>query len=515
MTSALRHALTAVSDHSHPAPNPLPACFPLPWGLARALAFALALALPGNHAGAAGAGESAAQADSLRAIYEAALANDHTLAEAKATYRAGLEEKVLGRAELLPRIDASANYDEDITESRGSFPAGGVLFDNSTDTTSDTLGFAFNLRQPLFDMPAWFRFQRGQALTAQAKATFAAAQQDLIVRVTDAYLTALRAYANLRAARAQETAVKAQLDQAEQRFEVGMVAITDVNEAQAAYDLAVAERLATEGEVGISLEQLSVLTGQAHAAVQPLREDYPVKDPAPDDPEQWVRFARENNYDIQAAAAAREAAGEGARAAAAEHMPTVELLLGYSQSNQDLVQDNLVDNVTNEFANNRDRRFLSLNVEVPLFAGGAISSARRQAVANADAATQQYLGTVRDVTQQARALFIRVRSDAARTRARRQSIVSSRSALDASEAGYEVGTRDIVDVLAAQRTLFAAVRDYANARIDYVASMIELKRQAGTLNPGDVHMINQWLRDAPADEPGEGEAGEREGASSQ
>ncbi len=464
-------------------------------------------------AGATAGNADTADGDSITEVYEAALANDHGLAEARATYRAGLEEELLGRAELLPRIDASANYEDDFTESRGSFPAGGFLFDNSTDTSSDTLGFAFNLRQPLFNLPAWFRFQQGQALTDEAEAVFAAAQQDLIVRVSDAYLNVLRANANLRSARAQETAVKAQLEQAEQRFEVGMVAITDVNEARAAYDLAVAERLATEGEVGISLEQLSVLTGQQHAAVWQLREDFPISDPEPDDAEQWVQFALENSYDIKAAAAFREAAGEGARAASSAHMPTVELQLGYSESNQDLVQDNLINNVTTAFPNNRDRRFLSLNVQMPLFAGGGISAARRQALANSDAALERYLGTVRNVTQQARAFFIRVRSDAARTRARKQSIVSSRSALDASEAGYEVGTRDIVDVLAAQRTLFAAVRDYANARIDYVASQIQLKRQAGTLNPGDLHMLNQWLEAAPAAEAsGESEAASGESA---
>jgi len=337
--------------------------------------------------GAAQADVRAGEAENLEDVYTAALHNDHTLAAAQATYRAGLEEEVLARAELLPSVDASSDYREEFTEARGQFPAGGQLFPNSTDTDTGSFAFAFNLSQPVFDLPAWFRFQRGRALSERAEAEFAAAQQDLILRVTEAYFEVLSSRVNLRAARARETAFRSQLEQARQRFEVGLIAVTDVHEARAAYDLAVAERLANEGEVGIALEQLSVLTGESHRALWRLQEDYPVIDPEPLDTDQWVEFAVENSYDIKTAVHARRAADEAARAASAEHLPKVELSLGYNESNSDLTQEDVINDVTNQFSSDRNNRFIGLAVEVPLFAGGGISARRRQAAAEASTAT--------------------------------------------------------------------------------------------------------------------------------
>lgn len=439
--------------------------------------------------------DDASDSDSLKQVYEAALRSDHTLAAAQATYRAGLEEEVLGRAGLLPQIRVSGSYEDSFTEARGEFPIGSeALVPNLTDTDRETLTFAFTLNQPLFDLPAWFRFQRGRTLSKQAEATFAIAQQELIQRVAEAYFNILRARANLDAAKALEIALQSQLEQARQRFEVGMNTITDVKEAEAAYDTAVAERLATEGEIDIALEQLSVLTGRRHRAVWHLEEDFPVVDPEPADSDEWVAFARENNYEIQAASYRRGAAQQAARAAAAEHLPKVELSFGYTETDTDNVQENLVNDTVTPFPNNRDDRTVALNLDVPLFTGGATSANRRQASAQYHSERERYLATVRQVMQETRALFRRVTSDAARTRARRQTIVSSRSALEASQASYEAGTRDIVDVLNAQRALFAAKRDYANARIDYVVNRIRLKREAGILTPTDIHALNNWLQ---------------------
>jgi len=454
-----------------------------------------------------GALDEASASDSLKAVYEAALRGDHTLAAAQATYRAGLEEEILGRSGLLPQIRASGTYEDGFTESRGQFPAGGQLFPSITDTDTDTLSFAFTLNQPLFDLPAWFDFQRGRELSKEARATFAIAQQALIQRVVEAYFNILRARANLEAAQALEVALKSQLEQARERFEVGMNTITDVKEAEAAFDTAVAERLATEGEIDIALEQLSVLTGSKHRAVWHLEEEFPVVDPDPADSDEWVAFAREHNYEIRAASYRRGAAQQAARAAAAEHLPRLELAFGYSESDTDNVQENLVEDIVSPFPNDRNNRSVSLNLEVPLFTGGAASANRRQASAQYHSEREQYLATLRQVIQETRALFRRVTSDAARTRARKQTIISSRSALEASQASYEAGTRDIVDVLNAQRALFAAKRDYANARLDYVVNRIRLKREAGILTPADIHALDKWLQPPVRDEEKEDDDG--------
>jgi len=433
----------------------------------------------------------------LAGVYELALGNDKVIAEARAELRAGKEERRLALAGLLPQIQAGYDYIESDSEARGQFPAGGALFDNATNTTADTMQWDVSLVQPLFDAPAWFRFQQGRQLTNQAQAAFSVAQQDLIERTIIAYFEVLRAAANLRASRAEESAFKGQLDQVKQRFEVGMVAITDVHEAQAAFDLSVAQRIADEGQLGIAEEQLSVLTGRPHGNLWVLAEEFPVVDPQPVDSAAWVDFAREGNLDIQVAAFARNASQRAARAAFSDHLPRVDLSLSYSDSDTDVVQDNLITDITSEFPNNQERGVLAINFTLPVFTGGRTSANRRQAAARHDAQISNFEGTVRNVTQQTRALFIQVTTDVARSRARAQAVTSTRSALEAAEVGYDVGTRNVVDVLDARQNFFSAVRDFENSLVDYVQDFARLKRQAGTLSPEDVYDLNGWLRTPP------------------
>ncbi|MFU8817116.1 MAG: TolC family outer membrane protein [Pseudomonadales bacterium] len=434
--------------------------------------------------------------NTLAGIYELAVENDLTVAQARAQLRVGREERILARAALLPQVQGGYTYSQSDTQTRSAFAVGGQLVPNQTDTDTDTDLWEVSLRQPLFDLPAWFRFQQGVELSNQAEATFSVAQQELIRRTVTAYFEVLRASANVRASEAQESALQAQLDQVKQRFEVGMVAITDVHEAQAGFDLAVAQRITDEGQLGISLELLSVLTGRAHRDLWVLADEFPVVDPEPRDSAAWVAFAEQNNFDIKAAAHARDAAQRGSRAATSEHAPKVDLLLSYSDTSTDVVQDNLVSGVRSDFPTTQERGVVALNVTVPVFTGGRTSAARRQAVARHDTQIAAYQGTVRTVTQETRASHVRVLSDVARTRARAQAVTSTRSALEAAEVGYNVGTRNVVDVLRAQQDFFSAVRDYENSILDYVVNLVRLKRQAGTLSPEDVYELNRWLAQA-------------------
>ncbi len=436
--------------------------------------------------------------NTLAGVYELALRNDRNLAAAEASFRAGLEERRLGWAELLPRVNAAYTYQDATSKARGQFPVGGeLLLDNQTNTDRETKRWSISLEQPLFDLPAWFRFQRGRELTEQARADFTVAQQDLMVRTAEAYFAVLRAMANLQASLAQEAALTGQLEQVEQRFEVGLVAITDVFEARAAYDIATADRLGFEGDVEVALENMSVITGRSHAQLWQLQDSFPVMDPTPAAMSEWVEFALQHNADIQVALQQRQVAEHDARAAASEHLPRVRLGLSFQDSETDVVRRDLIAQQRDAFPSDSKDTQLSVNVSVPVFAGGAISANRRRAAARHDSQSQLYDATVRQVTQNTRGLHISVRRNVARTQARAQAILSARSALEAAETGYEVGTRNIVDVLDAQRLLFSAIRDEANSTIDFVLDVINLKRQAGLLTPADLLALNRWLEEPP------------------
>ncbi len=439
----------------------------------------------------------ATAADNLRTIYELALRNDPTIRAAEANYKAGLEFENLGRAGLLPQVNARAFYNSSDLSNTGDFPAGDLLIPNVNDTQADTTAWGVSLDQRVFDMPAWFGFTEGKELSRQAQAQFAADQQDLIIRVAEAYFDVLRALDNLRVARAQERTNQRQLEQTQQRFDVGLIAITDVYESRAVYDLAVAQRLSDEGDLGVALERLSTLTGQKHDYVWLLKEDYPVMDPDPMDKEEWVSFALDNNYSIKAAAYSRDAANELAKARKYEHAPKLTARLGYDDSQTDIERE--TDAFRNDFNQDFDGTSVRLDLSLPLYSGGAISASRRQAYEQYNRAQEVYAGTVRNTVQATRALHLQTTVDVATTKARRQSITSSKSAFEATQAGYEVGTRNIVDVLNVQQNLFTAARDYANARYQYVIDMLRLKREAGIISPRDVNELNNWL--TPPDAP--------------
>jgi outer membrane protein len=431
--------------------------------------------------------------NTLAGIYELALENDLTLEQARAQLRAGLEERKLALSGLLPRIQGSVGYSETSVQSSGSFPIGGQNIPNQSENDTDSRSWDISLRQPVFDLPAWFRFQQGTELSKLAEAGFVVEQQSLITRTVVTYFGVLRAAANLQASRSQEAALRGQLEQVQQRFEVGMVAITDVYEAQAAYDLARAQRIADEGDLGIRQEQLGVLTGRVHGDLWKLDEAFPVVDPDPISSDQWVQFALHNSQDIQVALRAREAAAQGARAAASEWMPRVDLALLYADLSNDIDQRNRITGDRSKFPSDQERSVIALTMTMPIYTGGFVSANRRQAEARADGQRADYDRTIRVVTQETRALHIRVLSDVARNAARAQAVISTRSALEAAQVGYEVGTRNVVDVLNAQREHFSAIRDYENSIVDYVDALVLLKRLAGTLSPADIYELNRWL----------------------
>lgn len=446
----------------------------------------------------------ALQADSLRDIYELALENDAQLKAEEATYLASRETEVLSRSQLLPQVSASYSFQNSDSKTDSIGPifnpvTNGINIGKSvTDRDADTDGYSISLSQAIFDLPAWFSFRSGKEVTKEAEATFAANQQNLIVRVVEAYLSVLRSQDNLAASQAQERAFERQLEQTQQRFEVGLIAITDVYEAQAARDLAQVERIVQENALSVALENLSVLTGQSHSNLNVLRDEFAILPPEPTDRAAWVDFSLANNFQLSAARHREEAARQKAKANKMEHAPKVSGSFSYSELDTDGSSEVVPNSATNSDPNSTtEEQTWQLVMSVPLYSGGAVSANRRKAAQEFNAAREQRINLTRTTITNTRSLHMTVVSDVSRVAARKQSIVSSRSALDATQAGYEVGTRNVVDVLNAQNALFSAERDFANSRYDYVLNMLQLKAQAGLLSPEDVILLDAQMVPPP------------------
>ena len=446
----------------------------------------------------------AAQADTLVDIYELALENDAQLKVQIAQYKSDIELEKMALAPLLPQAGASYSF----TDSENDRTSPNIVIvpnDNpllpptfdTTDVTSatktETDGYDVNLSQTLFNLSAWFNWRAGKEQTQQAEANLSAAQQDLIVRVVQAYFGVLRAQDNLRAAQARERAFERQLEQTRQRFEVGLIAITDVYEAKAARDLAQVNRIVDENNVAVAKENLSVLTGQTPGALFVLGEEF---DPRPPEGDRaaWVEFSMANNYRLAAARFAEEAARQSATSSRMGHAPTVTASYRYqdSETTGTTIQDSDSDFVFQPNSEQTNESW-QIRFDLPLSSGGAISANRRRSAEQFNAARESRINLTRNTVTQARSLHMTVMSDVSRVAAQKQSIISSQSALDATQAGYEVGTRNIVDVLNAQNKLFGAQRDYANSRYDYIINSLRLKEVAGTLSPVDIATLEGFL----------------------
>jgi outer membrane protein len=438
--------------------------------------------------------------DSLSEIYELALQNDPQLRAARAAYLAGSESENISRAGLLPQISAVGEYSEtefdgSSTTVLGGGPSGTFGRDGNTDI--DSRNYSITLTQPIFDLPAWFTFQQGKELSQQAMLQFSADQQALILRTAKTYFDVLRARENLETALAEEKAIKRQLEQTRERFEVGLLPVTDVLESQAAFDESTVTTLEIKGLLDIAFERLTILTGQPHEQLSGLMPDFPVVNPEPTDREEWVRFSLQNNFSLQAAEHVRDAADNNAQSKKYEHMPTVTGALSYfdDYSDSDFKGRDL--NTNQNFSSpselDQDGHSVAIRLNVPIFTGGLVSAERRQAFQQSVQSEENYIGIQRNTVQNARSLHLLVLTNTARVKARNQVIISAKSALEATQAGYEVGTRNIVDVLVVQRNLYQARRDYANARYDYIDSLLRLKDVAGQLSPDDIYQLNAWL----------------------
>ncbi|WP_444899655.1 TolC family outer membrane protein [Microbulbifer sp. VAAC004] len=465
-----------------------------------------------------GFGAMQAQADTLWDIYMQALDNDPQLAADRAGYHAGIEAKNQLRAPLLPQVNAQiqALRNHEYYQSGQAEPVNDDVDDvenvelidflqRDTGTFDDRI-YNATLSQAIFDAPAWFGYQQGKKLTERATAEYSANQQAMMIRVATAYFDVLRAYDVLEAAVSEEKALAKQLEQTQQRFEVGLTAITDVYDSQAAFDSSVARRLTEQDNLLSSFDALSVLTGGYHDEVAPLIESFQVAPPVPADRADWVDFALANNFDLKAARLNAEAARYNARSAASEHLPTLTGSVSYNKftSEGDQTRRAIFDgefrtrNRSTTFPRDLDNRdtTVAITLDIPIYTGGLLSANRREARNLSFQAQDLRNLTERNTIQSTRTLHRAVVTDVSRVAARQQAVVSAKSALDATQAGYEVGTRNIVDVLLAQRTLFQSQTDYANALYDYIINTLNLKQVAGLLSPKDLQELDSMLNPA-------------------
>ena len=419
-------------------------------------------------------------ADTLNDIYESALLNDPVLRAARASFNAERETKNIARGALLPQLAISGDYTEsEINDNPPSVSTG--LIDTNTTT------YGVSLSQAFFDMPSWYSFKSGKALSDSAQAQFSADQQSLIIRVSEAYFNVLRAYDNLQTRSAEQRAIQRQLEQTRERFEVGLLPVTDVHEAQAVFDDAAVNSLEARGALNIAFEGLQVLTGRDHEALAGLTETFMATNPEPLSNQEWVDFAIGNNFQLKVAELGKDAAYNSAKAAAAARLPKITGRATYYESDMDGTR------YTNPIETQQDGHSFVVSVTMPIWMGGSVDAKRRQAKQRSIASNEGYTATKRNVIQASRSLHQLVLTNTARVKARKQSITSADSALQATQAGYEVGTRNIVDVLVAQRSVYQARRSYANARYDYILSMMRLKEVAGQLAPDDIYQLNGWL----------------------
>ncbi|QKK01870.1 MAG: TolC family outer membrane protein [Pseudomonadota bacterium] len=430
-----------------------------------------------------------AHAVDLLGVYELAQSHDAELLAAEQQLRAAGEIPRQARASLLPSISASAG--RDIGESQTDIA--GMRIDSSD---SDTENFGISLRQTIYDDANYGRLKRGRAELNAAEARYEAAWQDFLLRVSQRYFDVLTALDSVRFARAEETALKRQFEQAEQRFEVGLSAVTDVHEARAVYDAARARVISVENQFEDAREALREVAGNWFENFARLIEEVPLYRPEPDDVQEWVAMALEFNPEVLAQRAQVDVAQADVRIARAGHLPTLELSGGYSRfiNNEWIGRDPATQQPITSAELENTGWNLGVTLSVPLFQGFAVQSRRRQAGFSLSAADQTLSQTERAVVRQTENAFRAIVAGMRQVEARRQALVSAQSALEATNAGFEVGTRTIVDVLQSEQRLFQAERDYSEARHQFILSQLQLNRAAGGLEEADLERINQLLR---------------------
>jgi len=424
-------------------------------------------------------------AENLIDIYNEALKNDPTYRAAEYSYLADKELVVQGRSALLPSLtlSGSTNWNE-------------YYQDKQLQQSYNSFSSTARLSQPLFRLDSWFQYKQSKSLTNAAEAEFAYEQQNLLVRTAELYFGVLREIDNINAAISEEKAIKKQLDQAKQRYEVGLSAITGVQEAQLAYDISKASRINAEGRLLSAREALNALIGREIFSLNELGDGLLIEDPDPKSKEEWVDLALKNNYQLKAAYLRKNAAKNNARSAASNHLPKIDIVGSKSESetNQFNYEGFDINGQGIPVPEVTGRRNYVIQFSMPIFQSGAVSSRRKQAYAQYERSNENSMFTQRRVIQEVRSGYSNVVTLVANVTAQKQAVISATSALEATQVGYKVGTRNVVDLLQAEKNLYSAEKNLSNAKYDYILAKLKLNLAAGIISPGDLVNINNLLK---------------------
>ena len=428
--------------------------------------------------------------------YRQALQSDPVLMQAEAQGRIGHEGMVQSRAVLLPQINGSVSFNDSHGTQSGTQtlldPSGNpILVDTSSHTAGRSRTDQVGLTQVLFDLGKFSQLRASKASAAAAEAQYAAAEQDLIVRVATAYFTVLNDEDQLRYAEANQKALQKQLDAAQAKYSVGLSAITDADSARAQEAAAAAAVIQARTTLYNDREALAQITGKAPVDLKVLTDKLPLNPPEPDDAEAWVKTALASNPSLQAQRDQVTAAQHDITTARAGHLPTLNASVSYSRNPSwgglDFTGQMRPDSRSTGTT-------VGLVLDVPLFAGGGTQSRVRQAIAQRDQAGDVLEQDRRQIVANTRNAFNSIRAGISQVQAQKEAVISAQKALQSTQAGYEVGSQTIIDVLFAQQTLFQAESNYSAARHAYVINQLNLEFAAGTLSVKDLEAVNALLQ---------------------
>lgn len=432
---------------------------------------------------------AAIQAADLKELFEEAERRDPRYRQQQAARETVEEERAQALAGLRPDVSLRANA----SASRQDIES---EFFGARDLDAESYDYRLQLRQPVFRRDRFIRLSQAGDRIDRAEAELAAAWQGLLLRVADAYFSILAARDNLKFVRAEKRSLQRQLEQARQRFEVGLSTIADVEEAQAGFDQAAAAELLAVNELDNARERLREIIGRYSPPLAALAEDMPLRRPQPDNIEAWVELALASNPGLEADRQAVEQARAEVERQRSGHYPTLDLVGSYGfQSSEGAAGQTDVETAQ-----------VGLEFDLPLYQGGRTRSQVRQASGDLRSANEDLERRRREVQRGTREAFLGIASGIGRVKALAQAVRSNRTALRATRAGFEVGTRTSVDVVASERALSAAQRDYAQARYDYILNVLRLKQATGILARADLEEFNRWLR--PLDQDKEAAAEE-------
>ncbi|EOW9285640.1 outer membrane channel protein TolC [Vibrio cholerae] len=420
---------------------------------------------------------SAVWAENLAEIYNQAKENDPQLLSVAAQRDAAFEAVTSSRSALLPQINLTAGYN--------------INRSNRDSRDSDILSAGVGFSQELYQRSSWVSLDTAEKKARQADSQYAATQQGLILRVAKAYFEVLRAQDNLEFVRAEKAAVGRQLEQTKQRFEVGLSAITDVHDAQAQFDGVLADEVLAENSLTNSYEALREITGQEYSKLAVLDTKRFAASRTTESSEALIEKAQQQNLSLLAARISQDVARDNISLASSGHLPSLTLDGGYNYGNN---SNNSNDNAKNTSSEEYNDFKIGVNLKVPLYTGGNTTSLTKQAEFAYVAASQDLEAAYRSVVKDVRAYNNNINASIGALRAYEQAVISAKSALEATEAGFDVGTRTIVDVLDATRRLYDANKNLSNARYDYILSVLQLRQAIGTLSEQDVMDVNAGLK---------------------